>query len=375
MGIKMIKVPYNYLPMQFANPDPFIEDWRELIKSADFTLGAYVKKFENQFANYVGAKYCIATNNGTDALILGLKALGIGVGDEVITVCNSFYATTGAIVAVGATPVFVDSDNRYQIDVGAIESAITSKTKAILPVHWAGASPNMPLIIDIAKKHSLRVVEDACMGIGGRYAGKSPGTFGDCGAYSMHPLKSLNVMGDGGMVTTDDPDLYSWMLMYRNHGMVDRDHIDIWGVNMRIQPLQAIVAMRCLPELNDIIMKRNQNAIQLDKLLSQPELKPYVSIPVRDPLNQETHALYMGLFKKRDELKTYLEHNEIEVKIHYPIPLHLQKAASHYGYKNGSFPVAENQADQLLTLPIHQFIDCEMIKYISRKIENFYLAS
>jgi len=368
----MIKVPYNYLPMQFANPEPFIEDWRELIKTADFTLGAYVKKFENQFANFVGAKYCIATNNGTDALVLALKALGIGAGDEVITVCNSFYATTGAIVAVGATPIFVDCDNRYQIDINAIESAITTKTKAILPVHWVGASPNMPLIIEIAKKHSLRVVEDACMGIGGRYAGKSPGTFGDCGAYSMHPLKSLNVMGDGGMVTTDDPDLYSWMLMYRNHGMVDRDHIDIWGVNMRIQPLQAIVAMRCLPELDDIILKRNQNAILLDKLLSQPAMKPYVSIPVRDPLNQETHALYMGLFKNRDGLKKYLEENGIEVKVHYPVPLHLQKAALNYGYKKGSFSVAERQADQLMTVPIHQFIDSDQITYMAEKINNFY---
>jgi len=371
----MIKVPYNYLPMQFANPEPFIEDWRELIKTSDFTLGAYVNKFEKKFADFVGAKYCIATNNGTDALILSLKSLGIGIGDEVITVCNSFYATTGAIVAVGAIPVFVDCDNRYQIDVNAIESAITPKTKAILPVHWAGASPNMPLIIDIAKKHSLRVVEDACMGIGGRYAGKSPGTFGDCGAYSMHPLKSLNVMGDGGMVTTDDPDLYSWMLMYRNHGMVDRDHIDIWGVNMRIQPIQAIVAMRCLPELNDIILKRNENAVQLDGLLSKPELKQYVSIPAREPLNQETHALYMGLFKKRDQLKVYLEDNGIEVKVHYPVPLHLQKAALNYGYKKGSFPVAERQADELITIPIHQFINHESISYIGSRINSFYLGN
>ena len=154
----MIKVPYNYLPMQFSNPEPFIEDWRELIKTADFTLGTYVKKFEDQFAEYVGAKYCIATNNGTDALILSLKALGIGVGDEVITVCNSFYATTGAIVAVGATPVFVDCDHRYQIDINAVASAISPRTKAILPVHWAGASPNMPKIIEIAKKYSLKVI-------------------------------------------------------------------------------------------------------------------------------------------------------------------------------------------------------------------------
>lgn len=368
----MIKVPYNYLPMQFSNPEPFIEDWRELIKTSDFTLGAYVNKFEKQFAEYVGAKYCIATNNGTDALVLSLKSLGIGLGDEVITVCNSFYATTGAIVAVGATPVFVDCDNRYQIDTSAIELAITSKTKAILPVHWAGASPNMPLIMEIAKKYSLKVIEDACMGIGGKYAGKSPGTFGDCGAYSMHPLKSLNVMGDGGMVTTDHPDLYTWMLKYRNHGMVDRDHIDIWGVNMRIQPLQAIVAMRCLVDLNKIISIRDVNAKKLDELLSDTELKSFVSIPVRDNLNQETHALYMGIFKDRDRLKKHLEDSGVEVKIHYPIPLHLQKAACNLGYLEGSFPVAENQADRLLTIPIHQFVSDDMIHYTVEKIKEFY---
>jgi aminotransferase EvaB len=368
----MIKVPYNYLPMQFSNPEPFIEDWKELIKTADFTLGSYVKKFEDQFAEYVKAKYCIATNNGTDALILSLKALGIGVGDEVITVCNSFYATTGAIVAVGATPIFVDCDHRYQIDISAIESAITPQTKAILPVHWAGASPNMTLIMGIAKKYSLKVIEDACMGIGGKYAGKSPGTFGDCGAYSMHPLKSLNVMGDGGMVTTDDFGIYSWMLKYRNHGMVDRDHIDMWGVNMRIQPLQAIVAMRCLPKLNEVIAIRDSNAKKLDQLLSVTELKPYVSIPARDPLNKETHALYMGLFRDRDRLKGYLDESGIEVKIHYPLPLHLQKAARVYGYEKGSFKVAEQQAGELLTIPIHQFINDDQISYIAQKIKDFY---
>jgi len=368
----MIKVPYNYLPMQFSNPEPFIEDWRELIKTADFTLGTYVKKFEDQFAEYVGAKYCIATNNGTDALILSLKALGIGVGDEVITVCNSFYATTGAIVAVGATPIFVDCDHRYQIAISAVESAITPRTKAILPVHWAGASPNMTLIMGIAKKYALKVIEDACMGIGGKYAGKSPGTFGDCGAYSMHPLKSLNVMGDGGMVTTDDFGIYSWMLKYRNHGMVDRDHIDMWGVNMRIQPLQAIVAMRCLPKLNEVIEIRDSNAKKLDQLLSTTELKPFVSIPARDPLNKETHALYMGLFRDRDRLKHYLENSGIEVKIHYPVPLHLQKAAYGYGYEKGSFKIAEQQASELLTIPIHQFINSEQLAYVAQKIEDFY---
>ena len=370
----MLKVPYNYLPQQFSDPSLIIADWIELIKSTDFTLGEYVVKFESIFADYVGAKYCIATNNGTDALILSLKSLRIGSGDEVITVCNSFYATTGAIVAVGAIPVFVDCDDRYQIDANKIESVITNKTKAIVPVHWGGASPDMKKIMQIANNYNLKVVEDACMGIGGKISNISPGNIGECGAYSMHPLKSLNVMGDGGMVTTNNSEIYSWMTKYRNHGMIDRDHIDFWGVNMRLQPLQAIVAMRCLPELDNIITIRNKNAEKMDKLLSIDELIPYVTPPKRCKSNVETHALYMGLFKNRDTLKEFLESNGIEVKIHYPIPLHLQKSAQVYGYKVGDFPVSEAQAKELLTIPIHQFVNEEMIDWIANCIKRFYLG-
>lgn len=367
-----MNVPYNYLPMQFSNSDEIFHEWRNLIASTDFTLGAYVAKFESEFADYIGTKHCIATNNGTDALILGLKALGIKPGDEIITVCNSFYATTGAIVAVGAIPIMVDCDDRYQIDIYKIEAKINSKTKAILPVHWAGASPDMNKIMDIAKKHNLLVLEDACMGIGGKFNAKSPGTFGDCGAYSLHPLKTLNVMGDGGMVVTNDDKLAHWMRIYRNHGMIDRDHNVMWGVNMRIQPLQAIVASFGLKNLGNILEKRNENAVFLDKLLSSKELERYVKIPVRDVRNYETYSLYMGLFEFRDELVNYLIENQIEAKIHYPIPLHLQEASVPYGYKLGDFPKSEMQAQKLITIPIHQYLGKEELNYVGSKIKDFY---
>jgi dTDP-4-amino-4,6-dideoxygalactose transaminase len=370
-----MKVPYNYLPMQFCNTDDIFAEWRELIESTDFTLGKYVAKFEGEFAGYIKSKHCIATNNGTDALILGLKALGIGYGDEVITVCNSFYATTGAIVAVGAIPIMVDSDDRYQICVDAIERKITSKTKAILPVHWAGASPDMSAIVRIADKNNLVVLEDACMGIGGKFDGKNPGTFGKCGAYSLHPLKTLNVMGDGGMVVTDDDALASWMRMYRNHGMIDRDHNVMWGVNMRMQPLQAIVASFGLKDLDRVINVRNENAVFLDSLLSRSELEDFVKIPVRSNRNVETQSLYMGLFEQRDELIKYLSKNEIEAKIHYPIPLHLQAASKPFGYKAGDFPTAEYQAGKLVTLPIHQFLTRHQIRFVAETISSFYLGN
>ena len=364
-----MKVNYNYLPEQFSNTKKIFKDWKELIKSSEFTLGSYVKNFERKFAKYINVKYCISTNTGTDALIISLKSLGIKKNDEVITVCNSFYATAGAICALGAKPVFIDSNSRFQIDENKIEKSITKKTKAILPVHWAGASPNMTKIMSIAKKYKLEVVEDACMGIGAKINNKSPGTFGKVNAFSMHPLKSLNVMGDGGMITTNDTKIANWIIKYRNHGMLNRDYIDFWGVNSRLQPLQAIVAMHGLKDLKSIIIKRNKNAKMLDNYLS--DIK-YVSIPKRVKKNVETFALYMGLFEKRDELLNYLIKNNIEAKIHYPVPLHLQKASNKLGYSKGSFPIAENQANKLLTLPVHQYLNSKHMKYIVTKIKKFY---
>ena len=365
-----MKVEYNYLPFEFKSNNKIFIEWKKLIKSTDFTLGKYVKKFEDSFKKFVKAKYCISTNNGTDALILALKALGVQRGDEIITVCNSFYATAGAIVACGAKPVFIDCDDRYQIDYTKIEKKITSKTKVIIPVHWGGASPEMNEILKIASKHKLKIVEDACMGIGAKILKKSPGTFGDIGAYSMHPLKSLNVMGDGGMVTTNNKKIYDWLIKFRNHGMINRDEIEIWGENIRIQPLQAIVACENLKKLKKVIKIRNNNAKFLDNNLKK--LYPNVIIPKRKKNYIETFALYMCLFDKRDKLIEYLTKKKIEAKIHYPIPLHLQKPSLKMGYKKGDFPIAEKQANKLITLPVHQFLKKNQLNYIVKSINNFY---
>lgn len=365
-----MRVPFNYLPMQFADPSEIFRDWAKLIASSEFTLGPAVDAFENKFAAYVGMSHCIATNNGTDALILALKALGVGNGDEVITVCNTFYATAGAIVACGATPIFVDCDERYQIDISQIEEAISIRTKVIMPVHWAGASPDLEEIMGIATKHGLEVVEDACMGIGASIRGRRPGTFGRINAYSMHPLKSLNVMGDGGMVVTNDDHLSTWLRKYRNHGMVDRDHIEFWGVNMRIQPLQAVVASHGLDVLNGVIEKRCRNAAYLDSGMA--EITPHVTLPARPKGHIETYALYMALFDERDNLLIYLKEHGVEAKIHYPIPLHLQNAARSLGYKVGDFPVAEFQASRLITLPVHQFLEDQHLDFMLAKIREFY---
>lgn len=365
-----MRVSYNYLPMQFANPGPVFKDWEKLIASSEFTLGPVMEAFERKFANFVKMKHCIATNNGTDALVLAFKSLGLQAGDEAITVCNTFYATVGAIVACGAKPVFVDCNDRFQIDASKIEAAITDRTKVIVPVHWGGASPDMDAVCTVASRYGLAVVEDACMGIGASIKGRSPGTFGRVNAYSMHPLKSLNVMGDGGMVVTNDDDLAAWMRKYRNHGMIDRDHIEFWGVNMRLQPLQAIVASHGLDDLPAVIEKRCRIAARLDQGLKA--LTPYVTLPSRPTDHIETFALYMGLFEQRDRLLRHLIDREIEAKIHYPIPLHLQEAAKSLGYKRGDFPVAESQANGLITLPAHQFIEVEHTDFMLKTIFEFY---
>jgi aminotransferase EvaB len=365
-----MNVPYNYLPMQFSDVDEIFDEWRQLILSTEFTLGPYVEKFEGEFAQFIGAKHVISTNNGTDALILALKACGIGPEDEVISVPTTFYASIGAIVAVGAKPVFVDIDSRYQINADQIEQAITQKTKAILPVYWGGAAPNMKKIMQIASEHKLKVVEDACMAPGGRVFSKHSGTYGDVSAWSMHPLKPLNVMGDGGMVSTDDDKLASWMRMYRNHGMVDRDHNNMWGVNMRLQPLQAVVASKVLKTVNDTVAIRNKNAELLDEGLKI--LGENVALPERLPGYLETFSLYMAKFKKRDLLMSYLLDKGIDVKIHYKLPLHLQKAAKNLGYQEGDFPNAEDYSREIMTIPIHQYLSTDQLQYCINCIHSFY---
>jgi dTDP-3-amino-2,3,6-trideoxy-4-keto-D-glucose/dTDP-3-amino-3,4,6-trideoxy-alpha-D-glucose/dTDP-2,6-dideoxy-D-kanosamine transaminase len=365
-----MKVPYNYLPMQFSDLEDIFSDWRDLIKTTEFTLGPAVEKFETEFADFIGCKHVVSTNNGTDALILALKACEVGPGDEVISVPTTFFASIGAIVAVGAKPVFVDIDDRYQIDVNQIQAAITAKTKAILPVHWAGASPNIQAIMDLAARFNLKVIEDACMAPGGSVNGVHSGTLGHASAWSMHPLKPLNVMGDGGMVSTNDDNLANWMRMYRNHGMIDRDHNRIWGVNMRLQPLQAIVGSRVLKTVHETVAIRNKNAAWFDNGLKN--LTEFVTIPPRLNGYVETFSLYMAKFKKRNELLRYLNENGIDAKIHYRIPLHLQEAAKHLGYKVGDFPRSEIYGEEIMTLPVHQYLSELQLNFVIEKIENFY---
>ena len=241
-----------------------------------------------------------------------------------------------------------------------------------MPVHWGGASPDMFEIMKIAKSNNLKVVEDACMGIGASLKGKSPGSFGHISAFSLHPLKSLNAIGDGGAVVTNNKKMYKWLLKYRNHGMINRDTIDFWGVNKRMQPLQCVVGLWGLKKLKKVILIRNKNAAYYDKKLKK--LKKYITVPKRVKGFIETYALYMILCKNRNKLKQFLEKNNIEVKIHYPKALNNQPAFKKFNFKrnNKKFKVSDSQSRMLLTIPVHQFINRKQQDFVIDMMNKFY---
>lgn len=368
---RRITVPYNYLDRQFdqAETEVILQDLRALAQSGEFTIGPPVLEFEQRLGNMIGVKHVIGTNTGTDALILGLKALGIGAGDEVITQVNTFYATAGAIVAVGARPVFVDVDDQYAIDERLIEAAIKPRTRAILPVYWGGLPPNMDAIMELARRQGLYVVEDACPALGAAYNGTPAGAFGHMAAFSMHPLKPLHVWGDGGAVVTNDDAAARWLRLYRNHGMINRDEIEFWGVNQRLQTVQAVVANRLLDHVNVWVDRRIEISARIDDGLRDV---PQIMVPARPANRRNAFQLYMVRAQRRDELIRYLATEGVDAKIHYPIPLHLQKAARGLGYKKGDFPVAEAQAADIVTLPCHQYLTKDEVDYMIDCVWRFY---
>lgn len=366
-----MQVKFSYLDRQFANVDDYLADVRELVLSGDFTLGAPVTEFERRFAEFCQMPYAVGVNSGTDALILPMKMLGIGPGDEVITTTNTFIATVGAIAMTGATPVFVDNDEGYTIDVNLIEAAITPRTKAILPVHYTGNVADMPAIMKIAEKHNLLVIEDACQSITASRDGKYVGSWGQAAAFSLHPLKNLNVWGDSGIIVTRSQELYENLRLFRNHGLINRDEVAIFGHNSRLDSLQAVIGNRLIDQTEFITNTRIANAKRLDEAFA--DLAEFIHIPHRPANVKHVYHLYILRVENRDELLTYLQENGVEAKIHYPIPVHLQKAAAHLGYKKGDFPVAERDSQVSITLPAHQHLTSDEIDYMIECVRSFYL--
>ena len=368
-----LKINHSYLVEQFADYSKIFKEIEKVVKKGDYTLGQKVNEFEKNFSKRTGAKFIIGVGNGTDALYLSLKALDIGKGDEVITVPYTFISTVGSIVTAGAKPVFVDIKEDYNIDEKQIEAAITKKTKAIMPVHWAGRPCELDKIKSIAKKHNLKIIQDGSQGIDSKFRNKQLVYYGDICTYSMHPLKNLNIWGDGGFIATNNKKIADKLYLLRNHGLVDRNNSKIFGYNSRLDTIQAVVANYKLKnKLDGVTKKRIKNSNFFDKLF---KVNPNVRTIKRLPYLKEVFHLYHINVSKRDQLQKYLISKSVDAKIHYPVPIHLQTAAKYLKYKRGDFPVAEEMANSSLSLPVHEFIKDSDIKYVASLINKFYLEN
>ena len=364
-----MKVRYSYLPQQFNDCEELWDDLRQFVKTGDFTLGKPLKIFEKNFAKLIGTKYAVGVNSGTDAIKLSLKALGIKSGDEVITTANTFVATVGAICELGATPVFVDCDDSFCMNVELLEEKITSKTKAFLPVHFTGYMTDMRKLNLIAQKYNIPVVEDACQSILGDIDGKKAGQWGVTGAFSLHPLKNINVWSDGGIIVTDDKKIFDHLLLLRNHGLSSRDNVEIMGYNSRLDTIQAVVGNWILPKAKLISDLRISNAKYLDEKLSSISK---IRIPPRLEKFRLVYHLYIVFAEQRDDLLKYCIEKGIEAKIHYPIPMYLQPALSHLGHKSGDFPITDKHTKEIITFPCDQHLTLEELNYIFETVKSFY---
>ena len=366
------QVPFVDLAAQYSTiADEINETTSRVIQKADFILGREVRLFEEEFAAFSEARYAVGVDSGTSALELALRAYDIGPGDEVITAANSFIASALGISHAGATPVLVDVDPfTHTIDVTGIERAITSRTKAILPVHLYGHPAHMDPIRQIAEQHGLIVIEDACQAHGARYKGRRAGSLGHAAAFSFYPGKNLGAYGDGGMVVTNDADIRKRLEMLRNYGQEEKYHHLTQGFNRRLDTLQAAVLRVKLKYLERWNAARRWQAELYHRLLAGTELV----LPSEAVGAQSVWHLYVIRTEHRDRLKEYLASRGIAAGIHYPVPIHLQPAYRNLGYKRGDFPVTEQYAQRILSLPMYAELTPELIEYVSKSILTFLSA-
>lgn len=322
----------------------------EVLRSGSYILGKHNKALETELAEFIGVEHAITLNSGTDALHLALRALDIGAGDEVITVAFTFVATTEAIGIVGAKPVFVDIDpDTFNIDVEKIENAITPKTKAILPVHLYGQPCNMSVIKEIAEKHNLFVIEDACQAIGAKYKDKMVGSFGDIGCFSFYPTKNLGAMGDGGLLTTNSQTIKDRVIALRNHGGAVRYYHDEIGVNSRLDEVQAAILRVKLKHINEWNKKRRENAYRYNELFANCA---DVQTPTEIDDSYCVYHQYTVKIPNRDNIHKMLQEKGIGAMLYYPVPLHLQKVHSYLNVGKGSLPVTEKNTELVISLPM-----------------------
>ncbi|MFP3886603.1 DegT/DnrJ/EryC1/StrS family aminotransferase [Priestia filamentosa] len=324
-----------------------------VISSGKFILGNEVEMFENEVSEYLNTSFSIGVANGTDALILALHALDIGLGDEVITTPFTFFASAEAISRVGATPVFVDIDPQtYNIDYRKIEQKITNKTKAILPVHIFGQSCEMQELKKLAQKYNLYIIEDACQAFGAEKNGEKLGTIGDIGCFSFFPTKNLSTIGDGGLIVTNNESLAKRIKKLRQHGSNKKYHHSEVGYNSRLDEIHGAILRICLKRIDSWNDARYQKAINYDVLSGVNG----IHIPFRQEYKAHIFHLYCIEHDEKEELMKFLVRNNISTGSYYPLPLHLQPAFEHLGYRLGDFPISEQKANRLLALPMHQLL-------------------
>lgn len=360
-------IPILDLKRQYEQIGKEIEkDVIDVLRSGCYILGPHNKALEAELAEYIGVKHAVALNSGTDALHLALRALDIGAGDEVITTAFTFVATTEAIGIVGAKPVFVDIDaNTFNIDVEKIENAITPKTKAIIPVHLYGQPANMKVIMDIAKRHDLFVIEDCCQAIGAEIDGKQVGSFGDVGCFSFFPTKNLGAMGDGGLLTTNSQVVKDRVIGLRNHGGAVRYYHDEIGVNSRLDEVQAAILRIKFKHIDEWNKKRRANAYRYNELFKNCD---DVQTPTEMENTSCVYHQYTVKIPNRDEVHKLLQESGVGAMIYYPVPLHLQKVHEYLGVKEGSLPKTEENTKLVISLPMFPELTAEEQKTVANTL-------
>jgi dTDP-4-amino-4,6-dideoxygalactose transaminase len=367
----MMKIPFlNFEPMHVSVKEDMYNAFNQVYNSNWFIMGEHLSAFEKEYAIFNKVKHAIGVSNGLDALFLSLKALGIQAGDEVIVPSNTYIATALAVSYVGATPIFVEPNPKtYNIDPELVEQSITSKTKAIIPVHLYGQACEMDKIMAIATKYNLLVIEDNAQSHGATFQGKCTGSWGDANGTSFYPGKNLGALGDGGAITTNREDVYEKIKILRNYGSAVKYKHDVIGHNMRLDEMQAAFLSVKLKSLKKWTIQRQEIAKKYSEELSQIE---DLIIPFTHAEATHVYHLYVVRTEKRDSLQKYLEERGVSTMVHYPIPPHLQQAYSFLGKTEGTFPIAENLAKTSLSLPIWPGLKDAEVNYVIEKIKEFY---
>ena len=368
-------IPLVDLKAQYDSIKPEIDNAiQRVLDSTSFIMGEELERFEEEFALFCNTKYAIGVANGSDALILALRACDINKGDEVITVPHTFIATAEAISNVGGKIIFVDIDSKsYTVDVSKIEEKISNKTKAIIPVHLYGQPADMDPIMRLTKKYNLKVIEDAAQAHGAEYKGKKVGSIGDVACFSFYPGKNLGAYGDAGMITTNNEEIANKLKMLRNHGRLTAKYEhEIEGYSSRLDNLQAAILRVKLKYLNKWNDLRRRNAKKYNELLSNIG---GIITPYEADYAKHVYHLYVIRTEDRDKLREELKSNGIATGIHYPIPLHLQEAYNYLGYKSGDFPVTEKASKEILSLPMFAELSDEQIEEIVELIKNCYMIT